>query len=551
MRAFEPLHQELQDEISEPQLVEPFFTTLEGSVYAVSMLPPELVGALCSRASRAEEDLRLVFYKEFVKPFLEESGEYGEALEAFVEFLHRYPVEKIFGNPKARTFFVKWLSQYGDDSIAQMAGTHLGFQSLSQLAIKHIEDMRVGIAPIEKSTRYVDYSSKINGKYRYYVDPTLAKYDFKDEYVRVMDFLFETYTELSAEYLGYLQETFDEKPHVLRAKAFDTMRRILPLSTLSQVAFFANGQSFEYMIHRCLNHQLGEIRWAGQAAWDELDKVIPSFLHRLNSDPAEEYRKYRGEREERVGQALESIGWDRKPKVVREEEVKLIEFDAEAENKILAALLFSELHDTYSDTRIGVSELMEHQKLAILDDVLHDRKERWYKMPRAFEMGYMLWEIVMNIGAWRDLHRHRMQTQLRELFHTGYGFDVPEEIQGTPLADRYVAAIDEAETLFEKIAKRDPVLAQYVVTMAHRVRFLQYQNVRQFFWEAELRTISQGHPDYRRVEHKKIALFNAVYPLLSRFLLADMNNYGFARRGMDEAIRVKEISLSEYLRKDE
>lgn len=546
MKEFEPLHEKL-DAIKEPRLVSPFFTNLNRPVYAVSMLPPELVGALCSRASRAEEDLRIVFYKEFVKPFLEEGGQYGEALGAFIDFLHKYPVEVIFGNPKAREFFIKWLSQYGDDSIAQMAGTHLGFQSLSQVAIKHIEDMRVGIAPIEKSTRYVDYSSKVNGRYRYYVDPSLKSLGLLDEYVSVMDMLFETYTELSSTYLGYLQEKYEEKLYVLRAKAFDTMRRILPLSTLSQVAFFANGQAFEYMIHRCLNHELGEIRWAGRAAWQELDKVIPAFLHRLDSEAAQEYRRYRGDREERIRIALRDIGWSRDPAHAEEVSVKLLEYDTEGRAKILAGLLFPELVERFDDVVMRVKDLSLVQQKRILDAVLFDRKERWYKMPRAFENAYIRWEIVMDIGAWRDLHRHRMHTQFRELFHTRHGFEVPEEIRGTALGEKFSTAAEKAALLYEKIAGYDPVLAQYAVPMAYRVRFQQYQNVRQFFWEAELRTISQGHPDYRRIEHKKVVLFYKAYPILAEYLLADLDEYDFARRGMEEAIKKKEVSLSEYL----
>ena len=118
----------------------------------------------------------LFFLNEFVKPFLEDKSEYGESLKNLINFLHQNPVEKIFSNPRAREFYIKWLSQYGDDSIAQMAGTHLVFSGISQVAIKHWENQRIGLAPIEKSTRYVDYSSKIAGQYRYYTDPTLKKW---------------------------------------------------------------------------------------------------------------------------------------------------------------------------------------------------------------------------------------------------------------------------------------------------------------------------------------------------------------------------------------
>src|SRR6185436_7875157 len=178
------------------RLVSPFFTNMDQSVYAVTMLPAEVIGALCSMTSRAKEDLREVLLNQYTKKFLEEDTEYSKSLKAFIDFLHQYPAEVIFSNPKAREFYVKWLAQFGDDSIAQMAGTHLVYASLSQLAIKQIEDQRMGLAPIEKSTRYVDYSSKVNGSYRYYTDPTLQEIGLADEYKKVMDHLFDTYTRL-------------------------------------------------------------------------------------------------------------------------------------------------------------------------------------------------------------------------------------------------------------------------------------------------------------------------------------------------------------------
>ena len=97
----------------EKYLLKPFFTNLDKSVFAVLFLPPEVIGALCSRTSRAKGDLREVFLEEFVKPFLEEKSEYGESLRALIDFLHKYPIELIFSNLKGREFYIKWLADVG------------------------------------------------------------------------------------------------------------------------------------------------------------------------------------------------------------------------------------------------------------------------------------------------------------------------------------------------------------------------------------------------------------------------------------------------------
>ena len=366
----------------EKYLLQPFFTNLNKSVYAILFLPPELVGALCSRASRAKGDLREVFLSEFINPFLKTP--HGKALKRFVDFLRKTPYRNLFANPKAREFYFKWLAQYGDDSIAQMAGVHLVFSSLSQIAIKHIESQRIGIAPIEKSTRYVDFSSKVKSCYLYFTPPEIEKMGLKGEYEQVMNNLFETYTVLFHNYFNFLKKRFpQEKDIVLKTKVFDVIRLILPLSTLGQISLFGNGQAFEYLINRCLNHKLEEIRWVGKRAFEELNKIIPAFLRRIEKEETKEYRKYLGERSERIKEVIKEIGF-KENEIEKDFKVRLIEYDPLGEEKVIASLLYPELKEPFENILNKVKRLNLSQKERILDKILKDRKYRWYKVPRAF-----------------------------------------------------------------------------------------------------------------------------------------------------------------------
>ena len=548
---FAPVFEKLNLEEKEKYLIEPFFTNLDKSVFAVPFLSPEIIGALCSRTSRAKDDLRVIFLNEFVKPFLEDESTYGKSLKNLIDFLHQNPIENIFSNPKAREFYIKWLAQYGDDSIAQMAGTHLIFSGISQVAIKHWEDQRVGLAPIEKSTRYVDYSSKINGQYRYYTDPTLEKIGLVDEYQKAMDNLFITYTKLTQEFFDFLRKKYpDEKELVLKTKTFDTLRGILPSSTLSQVSFFGNGQAFEYAISRAKHHNLGEIRWTAEQAKAELEKVVPAFLRRLDSEEAENYGAYLGGRKQRIKKAISDFNFRIEPKKeIPNFEVKLISYDPDGENKVIAGLIYETAHESFESILEKVKKMSEAEKEKILAQAIYGRTKRFYKVPRGFEMADLCFEIVMNIGAWRDLHRHRMHTQMRQNWSVYHGFDIPEELKESGLAQKFESAIHQVEDVFLKIEKHNPDLAQYATTLAHRLRFLQKQNMRAFFWETELRTIPAGHPDYRKVEQEKVKLIRNIYPLFIKYLLADMSDYDFARRGAEEQAQVKEQELKKYFEK--
>lgn len=562
---FAPEFEDLGFNDDDKYLISPFFTNLDKSVYSITFLPPELIGALCSRASRAKDDLRQAFLREFIKPSLnlneeelklktpeqqEEIKKYGESLKALIEFFHKYPAELIFSNTKARDFYIKWLAQFGDDSIAQMAGTHLVYSSISQLGIKQIEDMRLGIAPIEKSTRYVDYSTKVNGSYRYYTDPTLQEMGLLQEYKSAMDNLFETYTLILEKYSVFLKGKYPaEEERTIRTKAFDTARLLLPVSTLSQVAFFANGQAFEYMVNRGLDNKLGEIRWASQRAWEELNRVIPAFLRRLETQDSKDYRQYMAKRGERVDSALQEIGYDKSSPDQHQQPVKLLEFDPQGEDKIIAGLVYMETHEPFDVVLGKVKQLSTAKKEKILEKALSGRKAKYYKIPRAFENTQLRFEILMNIGAWRDLHRHRTHTQMRQLFTIQNGFDVPEGLKEAGLDEKYTQATLQTEEVFKKIEKINPELAQYCCTFGHRVRFMQYQNMRALFWEAELRTTSQGHPDYRIIEQEKARQIQAIFPLIGKYLMVDFNDYDFARRGDTKKIETKEQELKQFLNK--
>jgi thymidylate synthase ThyX len=228
--------------------------------------------------------------------------------------------------------------------------------------------------------------------------------------------------------------------------------------------------------------------------------------------------------------------------------VRLVEWDEDGEAKVLAGILFTETHTGWDEALKSIKSFSPEKRKDLLSRYLKGRSARWYKVGRALENAYVRFEITMDAGSYRDLHRHRMMTQDRQRFSTHHGYDLPPELIESGLKEKYMSALEVSATLFEKIEKLDPDLAQYVVPMAYRVRFYQWQNLRQLFWEAELRTISQGHPNYRYVEQEKYRLVKEKYPLIGEEMLVDMNDYSIARRGTEEKIEEKERMIVEKLK---
>src|SRR3990167_8383877 len=133
----------------EAHFISPFFTNLDRNIFAAKYLPSEVLGALASRYSRSTKGVRRLFFDEYIKPILEPNLEGADRrsvkeaetmrreLISFVEFLHQHGGwEKVVNSKRARDFFAKWLAAYGDDSIAQMAGAHIFFENISNVATK-------------------------------------------------------------------------------------------------------------------------------------------------------------------------------------------------------------------------------------------------------------------------------------------------------------------------------------------------------------------------------------------------------------------------------
>src|SRR5437763_5444338 len=198
-----------------------FASNPDGIVSVLRNLPPEITGALCSRASRASGSLLEVLLKEYIYPIVNgDDAGLARELEQTVEFLNVHGFKQILNNQRAQAFYSKWLSQYGDDSIAQVTGTHVIVWGMSQVAMKFVEDQRVGLEPIEKSTRYVNFGSKSGGRYLYYIPkPDLERHRLLREYTETMDALFDTYAALLGPLQDWLRKNFDAKDSSLETKA--------------------------------------------------------------------------------------------------------------------------------------------------------------------------------------------------------------------------------------------------------------------------------------------------------------------------------------------
>jgi thymidylate synthase ThyX len=519
-------------------LLESFFTNLDRPVFALRNLPEVVRGAMFSRYSRSPHDLRTLFLREFLRD--PESG--LSVLEQGVT-----ETDVLVNVQRAENFYKRVLAGYGDDSVAELAGAHLACERVSNLAVKVIEDSRIGISPIEKSTRYVRFDDRVNGQYQYYRPAEIMASPHAERFIQTIDHLFDVYSMLVQEMISYFKAHFPRDPtqeserayeSTIRAKACDTVRGLLPAATLTNIGLYGNGRAFEYLLVKMRASRLTEARELSQVMFGELRQVIPAFITRAYDGYGDELDDYLRRSRDNIEQVATDF-WrvdNRYPP--SNDPVKLVWWDPEAEDKVVAAILYPARHEEMVEILRYVRTLRREQKRQIIPAYCAHRGNRRHKPGRAFEHVYYLFDLLGNFGIYRDLHRGRMLTQEPQQLTVIHGYDDPAVwIVDAGYADEYKAALDRATETFLALEKDLPVAAQYVVPFAFRRRWYQHINLRELYWQTELRTVPQGHPDYRVICQEMFRQVQAIHPFLVEAMkFVDLNQYDLERREAERRI---------------
>jgi thymidylate synthase ThyX len=490
-----------------------FVTNTDLPVFGLINLPEVVKGALFARYSRSAKSLRRLLLDEFIND--EDTG-----IETLALNLEGDPLVAM---RRAEELYKRVFFEYGDDSVAQLGGAHLACEQASNLLTKVLEWGRLA-AYLEQSTRYIRYDAKLGDRYRYFTPPEVADSKHAGRYRKHMEHVFDEYSSLVADMIGIFEgrhpraETDSKMMYnaTIRAKACDTVRGLLPVSTTSNVGIYATGQAYEMALVRMQASPLEEVRNYGEMMLTELRKIIPSFLARV--DLPERGVRWAGYLEG-VRSELEELASDLREPTDTGAAVTLTDWDPDAETKIAAAALYavSELPD--ATLQKMASAMSSAEKAQIVAAMVGDRKNRRHRPGRAMERTTYRFDVRCDIGAFRDLQRHRLMTLEWQKFSTRLGYDLPSDIEELGYTGRWTGVMDSAGELYETLRKDlGADVAQYVVPFAYNVRFVMEMNPRQAFHLIELRSQPAGHPAYRRVAHQMHA---AIREVANHRLIAD------------------------------
>jgi len=532
--------------IKEKKILSDHFSNTDENVFAI--ITPRQVdrGALMSRYSRTNKSMRRIFLDEFLK-----------------------------NKNRGEEFYNRVLLEYGDDSVAELGEAQIAIEGLSNIAVKKIEDRRIGLSYLEKSSRYVAWNKKEKGKYRFYRDSEIIKSRFADMYEETCNFSFDVYSKNIEPMINYVREKYpiekysfkdstDKKEKLFsklknesdiksasmiyrgstKAKALDILRGLLPASTLTNVGITGNGRAFEYLLTVLGSSELREERDLASKIKKELDTTIKSFVRRADDKYGNAFQKY-----------LKDI--KNKSKLITAKEIKskpttgvitnLVEHEPEkiAIDKIITSIMYEQSPSTsYQNVLQQVKKFSKEKKIKIINEFTKLRKNRRHRPSRAFENVYYTFDLCNNFGMFRDFHRHRALTLERQLLTTDHGYSISNEIKILGIEKDFKDCMNKTKETFEKIRKKYPEQGQYVVNFAYNYPYFMKFNLREACHLIELRTVPQGHVDYRRVAQQMFRRINKVHPNLSKIMkFVDLKEYDLERFESEKRTEEKRKNL--------
>ena len=411
---------------------------------------------------------------------------------------------------KAADFHERWVLGYGHASVAEHAIIHMAVENVSRLACDSLEDNRLA-SYTEKSSRFqVLPQGYWHLPVELYGHPALT-----DLYITTCDYLFETYGVMIDRTLAHLRavrpQVDDERDSAynlrLRREAIDSCRFLLPAATLTNVGVTMNARVMEHAISKLISSDLSEERDLGEELKAEGRRITPTLI------------KYAERSEYIVASREQQAIWSAP---LRDDcgdgtEVSLVHHDPQAEVKLAAALLYRLAGVPYSEVLHRAEGMDPEDRQQVIASCL--KKLGPHDPPlRELEVVDYTFELVMDYGAYREFKRHRIQTYLPQPLTVANGYVTPPLLEEAGLGDEFGKAMERVDGAFRQVCEKLPLVAQYLVTHAHKRRILSKMNLRECYHLFKLRTQPQAHFSIRGPVEEAMRLAVGVHPELFRHL---------------------------------
>ena len=454
-------------------------------VLAIAPMPPEKSAYALARYSRSPD-----------------------SIEDSIKWVHTHSSEK---------FWEQFYFDYGHASIADLGHVIVCFAQISELAAIRLEDEPLWDGQA-KSSRYQNFASS-----NWFTPDGIRGQETEASYLGILRGLSTVYRALHEPLCRFLTEreprpesmTAAAYQRAIAARAFDVTRYLLPLAAQTNVGQVVSIRTLEKQISRLLSSQLSELRLIGEELkeacqkppvnlWGELsgqaagltEPLAPTLARyaRANAYQAEVYSDLARHAKE----VLRGTGLDQPANWGTSEPVDLVE-PHHPLDEVVTTLLYRVSQAPYRKILTVVNDWTEKQKQDTIDVALH-RRGLYDDLIKEFRSGYaFLFDILMDIGGWRDMHRHRRCQQVQQNFTTVHGFETPPILAEAGLEQEYREAMGLVKTDIEQLRKSSQEAAMYAIPFGFRVRCLFKMDYAEAEYIAKLRSGVKGHWSYRTI----------------------------------------------------
>ena len=401
-------------------------------VIAVAPMPPEKSAYALARYSRSPD-----------------------SIEQSIRWVHGHSSEK---------FWDQFYFDYGHASIADLGHVIVCFEEISELAAIRLEDEPLWDGQA-KSSRYQNFASS-----RWFVPGQIRGSETEALYEGILRSLSEVYRLLQDPLTAFLSE-HDPRPESMKAadyqrtiaaRAFDVTRYLLPLAAKTNVGQVVSIRTLEKQITRLLSSALPELRAIGDDLkeacqrppvnlWGELsghtagphEPLAPTLARHAKPNAYQE--TVYSDLARHAKEVLRGTGVDQPAGWKREESVDLVE-PHHPLDEVVTTLLYRVSHAPYRNILAVVQDWPEKHKQDTIEVAMRQRGP-YDELIREFRSGYAFnFDILMDIGAWRDMHRHRRCQQIQQNFTTLHGYDVPPQLVEAGLDREYRQAMDAVQS---------------------------------------------------------------------------------------------------------
>ncbi|MBZ5617570.1 MAG: FAD-dependent thymidylate synthase [Acidobacteriia bacterium] len=422
----------------------------------------------------------------------------------------------------SQKFLESFYFQYGHASIADLGHSVLCFEGISELAATEIEEESLWDGQA-KSSRYQDFSR--SG----FITPPELSGDHAERFRWAGERLLKAYGEVNQLAFACLCEQLprpdDMKPDTYRrniaARAFDVARYLLFWAVPTNVGQVTSIRTLEKQIRRLKASEYAELRELGEemaracaaepdCRWDRnsaAEPLAPTLAR--HADPDQHAVRSREDLRLWAEQNLPATAGGAPERV---DLVRPTNIPAD----IVATLLYPVTDRPFRELYGLACEWSSGRRAEVMDLALGSRTRR-DEILAGFRGGLYVYDFVIDVGAYRDLHRHRRCQKFRQAYSGNLGHDVPKLVTDARATEIYQSAMDAA---FETMRALPPPGAHYLLPFGARSRFLFKMDFAEAEYISQLRSGVKGHFSYREIAWEMKCKMEQVEPELARLIRA-------------------------------